>query len=266
MECVMLARIDEPRATPENLVGVYAKLDSDAGLVEAIAYALSGRVSHVFCGASTLSSEERYAQVRQRLVKVGQVCQWRGVTPVLVGHLWPADGRVSDLLFDVSHYASRLEALGAWAKDQDGLAPGWQTALDIEAYGQARTTVPASWAPRDSCRLAQVIGGLSVSRPHYIWPAGSYVTDSRWMEILAMLATTGRVTEHTLRRSQYATWLEGPPYPAEVAMYSIMADDANHWTWADFLAQGGPRIALPLEGANQPIEKLRLAVEVYHDG
>ncbi|HEV58689.1 MAG TPA: hypothetical protein ENN87_14535 [Phycisphaerales bacterium] len=256
MECVMLARMDRVR-TVEGLVGVFVKLDDAAGLAEACLYAVSGRFTHVFCGATALSTQERYEQVQDALARAGQTCQWLGITPVLVGHLWPVDGNVSELLLDAGHYARRIEALQTWAND---LGPAWQTALDTEAYGRAGKTVPGSY---DACALAQVIGGLTAPRPQYVWPAGSYKAEAGWLELLALLATTGRVTEHTLRRSQHATWSANPVYPAEVLFYSIMPDDPGHWTWADFFAQPGPRIALPLEGANRSFEKLQLATEIY---
>lgn len=262
MNCVMLEQMDQSRDTPP-LVGVFVKLDDEAGLAEACLYAVSGRFSHLFCGASALSTQGRYEQVRDSLMRAGQACQWQGVTPVLVGHLWPLDGNVSELILNAANYTQRLEALQAWANE---LGPSWETALDVEAYSRARDTVPVSWGPYDACRLAQIISGLEVARPHYVWPAGSYKAEANWIEILALLATTGRVTEHTLRRSQHATWSANPIYPAEVQMYSLTPGDPNHWTWADFFGQDGPRIALPLEGVNQPFEKLRLAVDVYHDG
>ena len=57
--------------------------------------------------------------------------------------------------------------------------------------------------------------------------------------------------------------MKGPAYEAEAMMLSIGPEDPNHWTWKDFLGQTGARIALPLEGSNDGLPKLRLAVEVF---
>jgi len=247
-----------------DVVGVFVKLDDEVGLAEALVYAAPGRFTHLFLGASGLAAQDRFEQVQRRFLHVGHVCRVRQIRPVLVGHLWPVDCDPGALMFKPDHYLERLTDLSAWAEELAGLTgQAWETALDTEAYGTAGKKVPIDWTPDDSCRLASLLGALEAPRPAYVWPAGSYRAKGAYVELLALLAAKGRVTEHTLRRSQYETWIKGRPYEAEARMLSIAPEDPNHWTWTDFFGQTGPRIALPLEGANDAVAKLRLAVEVF---
>lgn len=263
MNCMRLEKLKGGRACPD-VVGVFGKLDDEVGLAEALVYAASGRFSHLFLGASGLAAQDRFEQVRERFLDVGHIRRGGRMRPVLVGHLWPLEGDPGALLFEPDHYLERLTDLSAWADELAGVTgQAWETALDTEAYGTAGQKVPIDWTPEDSCRLASLLGSLEAPRPTYVWPAGSHRAKGAYMELLALLAAKGRVTEHTLRRSQYETWIKGPPYEAEARMLSIAPEDPNHWTWTDFLGQTGPRIALPLEGANDGIRKLRLAVGVF---
>jgi len=263
MNCMRLETLKGGRECPD-VVGMFVKLDDEAGLAEALVYAASGRFTHLFLGASGLASQDRFEQVQGRFLDVGHVCRGRQIRPVLVGHLWPVESDPGVLMFKPDHYLERLTDLSAWAEELGRLTgQAWETALDTEAYGAAAKNMPRDWIDNDSCRLATLLGALDVPRPAYVWPAGSYRADRAYMNLLALLAAKGRVTEHTLRRSQYETWMKGPPYEAEARMLSIAPEDPNHWTWKDFFGQTGPRIALPLEGANDGIRKLRLAVEVF---
>jgi len=261
-----LERLKGGRECPD-VVGVFVKLDDEVGLAEALVYAASGRFTHLFLGASGLAVQDRFEQVRGRFLHVGHVCRVCQITPVLVGHLWPVESDPDTLLFNPDHYLERLTDLSAWAEELGGVTGDtWETALDTEAYGAARQRMPRDWRPEGSCRLATLLGALEAPRPEYVWPAGppkADRADRAYMNLLALLAAKGRVTEHTLRRGQYETWMKGPAYEAEAMMLSIAPEDPNHWTWKDFLGRAGPRIARPLEGSNDGLAKLRLAVEVF---
>jgi len=253
-----------------DVVGVFVKLDDEAGLAAALVYAARGRFTHLFLGASGLAAQDRFEQVRGRFLHVGHVCRVRQIRPVLVGHLWPVESDPGALLFKPDHYLERLTDLSAWAEELGRLTgQAWETALDTEAYGAAAKNMPRDWTdddPPSADRLATLLGGLDAPRPAYVWPAGppkADRADRAYINLLALLAAKGRVTEHTLRRAQYETWMKGLAYEAEARMLSIAPEDPNHWTWKDFFGQTGPRIALPLAGGNDGLAKLRLAVEVF---
>jgi hypothetical protein len=263
MNCMRLEKLKGGRVCPDG-VGVFVKLDDEVGEAEALVYAGTGRFTHLFLAASGLASQSRFEQVERRFLHLDHVCRVRQIRPVLVGHLWPAESNPGVLLFEPDHYLERLTDLSAWAEELAGLTgQAWETALDTEAYGAAAKKIPMDWTPDDSCRLASLLGSLEAPRPAYVWPAGSYRGKGAYMELLALLAAKGRVTEHTLRRSQYETWIKERPYEAEARMFSIAPEDPAHWTWKDFFRETGPRIALPLEGSNDGLAKLRLAVEVF---